>query len=117
MLLGGAEPASKRQIVNAGKGSQACRTPHAPQGESSTRRKIRVPESPSDPAGFVFGDRIVAVGPSEGGPPLPRSGRNYPRRGAPPAGFLSSLRLGPVGAKESTASRRRVHHLRVQCGK
>src|SRR5262249_575451 len=72
----GAEPASKRPIVNPGEGSQACRPPPAPKGELSTRRKFRVPESPSEPTALCFGDRIVAVGPSEGGPPLPRSGRN-----------------------------------------
>jgi hypothetical protein len=35
-----------------------------------------------------FGDMIAPVGPIEGGPSLPRTGRNQPRRGAPPAGFL-----------------------------
>ncbi len=54
----------------------------------STRRKFQVPESPSEPTALCFSDRIAPVGPSEGGPSLPRLGRNLPRRGAPPAGFV-----------------------------
>jgi hypothetical protein len=75
MLLRDSEPSGERRGWLT-QPARRCRASDRAQGKLSTRRRFRVPESPSEPTALCVGARIAPVGPSEGRPSLPRLGRN-----------------------------------------
>jgi hypothetical protein len=63
-----------------------------PAGDINHNQRFWVPESPSEPTGGRFGERIAQVGPGEGGPSLPRPGCNHPAVVLPRRGFCLGRR-------------------------
>jgi hypothetical protein len=63
-----------------------------PARDINHNQRFWVPESRSEPTGGRFGERIVQVGPGEGGPSLPRPGCNHPAVVLPRRGFCLGRR-------------------------